>query len=163
MVLPYIDMNQPWAYTCSPSWTPLPPPPRHPIPRGHPSAPALSTLSHASNLDWRSVSHMVIYISMLFSQIIPASPSPTESKRLFFTSVSLLLSHIWGHRYHFWSLTQGGGLLPRTFPLLGIQMCCVTDFPVLFRCGRWSKPTLERCLLLFLFVFSCDVSILKVC
>ena len=26
--------------------------PPHPIPQGHPSAPALSTLSHASNLDW---------------------------------------------------------------------------------------------------------------
>jgi len=35
-----------------------------------------------------------IYVSMLFSQIIPASPFPTESKRLFYTSVSLLLSHI---------------------------------------------------------------------
>ena len=31
---------------------------------------------------------------MLFSQIIPASPSPTESNSLFFTSVSLLLSLI---------------------------------------------------------------------
>ena len=35
-----------------------------------------------------------IYVSMLFSQIIPPSPSPTESNRLFFTSESLLLSHI---------------------------------------------------------------------
>ena len=27
----YIDMNQPWVYMCSPSWTPLPPPsPSHP-------------------------------------------------------------------------------------------------------------------------------------
>ena len=29
---------------------------------------------------------------MSFSQVIPPSPSPTESKRLFYTSVSLLLS-----------------------------------------------------------------------
>ena len=26
--------------------------PPHPIPQGHPSTPALSALSHASNLDW---------------------------------------------------------------------------------------------------------------
>ena len=25
-VLPYIDMNQPWSYMYSPSWSPLPPP-----------------------------------------------------------------------------------------------------------------------------------------
>ena len=40
-----------------------------------------------------------IHVSMLFSQIIPPSPSPTESKCLFFTSVSLLLSHIYSHNY----------------------------------------------------------------
>ena len=34
---------------------------------------------------------------MTFSQIIPPSPSPTESKRLFYTSVSLLLSRIQGY------------------------------------------------------------------
>ena len=37
---------------------------------------------------------------MPFSQIIPPSPSPAESKRLFYTSVSLLLSRIQGYRYH---------------------------------------------------------------
>ena len=41
-----------------------------------------------------------IHVSMLFSQIIPPSSSPTESKSLLFTSVSLLLSCIQGHHYH---------------------------------------------------------------
>ena len=35
-----------------------------------------------------------IHLSMLFSQIIPPSPSPIESKSLFYTSVSLVLSCI---------------------------------------------------------------------
>ena len=36
----------------------------------------------------------------IFSQIIPPSPSPTESKRLLYTSVSLLLSRTQGYCYH---------------------------------------------------------------
>ena len=87
--------------TCVPHPEPPSHLPPHPISLGHPNAPALSTLSHASNLDWWSVSHMIICMfQMLFSQIIPPSPSPTESKRLFYTSVSLLLSLIQGYHYH---------------------------------------------------------------
>ena len=41
-----------------------------------------------------------LHVSMPFSHIIPPSPSPIESKRLFYTSVSLLLSHIQVYHYH---------------------------------------------------------------
>ena len=40
--LPYIDMNHPWIYMCSPSQPPSRLP-LHPIPLGLPSSPALST------------------------------------------------------------------------------------------------------------------------
>ena len=61
VVLPYIDMNPPWVYMCSPSWT-LSHVPPHPIPLGHPSAPAPSTLYHALNLDWWFIPHVIIYM-----------------------------------------------------------------------------------------------------
>ena len=93
-VLPYIDMNQQWVDMC-----PHPDPPSHlpphPIPQGHPSA--TSPEHPASCIEPGLViyfTYVNIHVSMLFSQIIPPLPYPTESKSLFFTSVSLLLSHI---------------------------------------------------------------------
>ena len=59
--LPYTDMNQPRVYMCPHPEPPSRLPP-HPIPLGHPSAPAPSTLSHASNLVWWSISYMIIYM-----------------------------------------------------------------------------------------------------
>ena len=47
--------------------------PPYPIPLGHPSAPALCILYHASNLDWRFVSHMIIYMFQFHS---PKSSHP---------------------------------------------------------------------------------------
>ena len=41
-----------------------------------------------------------IHVSMPFSQIIPPLPSLTESKRLFYISVSILLSRMQGYHYH---------------------------------------------------------------
>ena len=65
---------------CSPSWTPSHLPP-HPTPQGHPSAPALSTLTHTSNLDWWSASHMIIYRFQSYSlksshpHLLPQNPT----------------------------------------------------------------------------------------
>ena len=74
--------------------------PPHSITLGRPSAPAPSIQYRASNLDWQLVSYMILHVSMPFSQLFPPSPSPTESIRLFYTSVSLLLSCTQGYCYH---------------------------------------------------------------
>ena len=53
------------------------------------------------NLDWWFVSYMILYMFQCHSpKSSPPSPSPTESKRLFYTSMSLLLSHIQCYHYH---------------------------------------------------------------
>ena len=44
--------------------------------------------------------HDSIHVRMPVSQIIPPSPSSSESKDPFYTSVSLLMSRIQGHHYH---------------------------------------------------------------
>ena len=86
------------------TWVPTPESsshlPPHTIPLGYPSAPAPSILYPASNLDWRFISYMILYMfqcrSPKSSHLLPLP----ESKRLFDTSVSLLLSCIQGYHYH---------------------------------------------------------------
>ena len=111
-----------------------------PSPLGHPSAPALSTLSHALNLDWRSVSHMIIYMFQCYIEYTCSLKSShprllPESKRLFFTSVSLLLSCIQGH--HFRVLTScisGLGCLPAS------AFYSLTGGVSMHRTVRWGFP-----------------------
>ena len=61
-------------YACVPHPEPSSLLPPHTIPLGHPSAPAPNTRSHASNLNWWSISHMVIYMLRCHS---PKSSHPS--------------------------------------------------------------------------------------
>ena len=79
-----------------------PPPTSHPIsslwisPSTSPKH-AVSCIEHRLAIRFL---HDSMHVSVPFSQIIPPSPSPSESKSPFYTSVSLLLSHIQGYHYH---------------------------------------------------------------
>ena len=89
LVLAYIDMNLPWVYMCSPSY-----------PSG--TSQCTSPENPVSCIEPGLVIHFTydnLHVSMPFSHIIPLSLSP-RVQRLSYTSVSLLLSHIQGYRYH---------------------------------------------------------------
>ena len=106
LVLPNIKMNPSQAYMCSPSWTLFPPPsPYHPSGSSQCTSPKHPVSFIEPGLATRFI-HDILHVSMPFSQIFPPSPSPTESKRLFYTSVSLfavsyivslLKSEFWSH------------------------------------------------------------------
>ena len=100
LVLPYFDLNPPWVYMCSPSWTPLPPPsPSHPSG----SSQCTSPKHPVSCIEPGLAIHFTydnLHVSVPFFHIIPPSPSPTKSKKLFSMSVCLLLSHIQRYRYY---------------------------------------------------------------
>ena len=107
-------MNQPRVYTWSPHpiLNPLPLPP-HPIPLGCPGAPqALSALLHALNLDWSSVSHMVIYMFQCYSLkpshtcLFPQSPKVCSLHLCLFcclayrVTITIFLNFIYMHFIH---------------------------------------------------------------
>ena len=86
-----------WIHHRYTSWTLLPPPsPYHPSGSSQCTSPKHPVSCIEPGLATRFI-YDIIHVSMPFSQIIPPSPSPTESKRLFYTSVSLLLSHMHGY------------------------------------------------------------------
>ena len=90
-------------YTCVPHPEPsslLPPPSPYP-PSG--SSQCTSPKHPALCIEPGLMTHLIhdiTHVSMPFSQISPPSPSPTESIRLIYTSVSLLLSCTQGYCYH---------------------------------------------------------------
>ena len=100
LVLPNIKRNPPQVYMCSPPWTLLPPPsPYHPSGSSQCTSPKHPVSCIEPGLATCFI-HDIIHVSMPFSQIFPPSPSLTESIRLFYISVSLLLSRTQGYCYH---------------------------------------------------------------
>jgi len=100
LVLPNIKTNPPQVYMCSPSWTLLPPPsPYHPSGSSQCTSPKHPVSCIEPGLATHFL-HEILHVSMSFSQIFPPSSSPTESIRLFYTLVSLLLSRTPGYCYH---------------------------------------------------------------
>ena len=90
LVLPNIEMNPPQVYLCSSCWTLLrPPSPYPPSGSSQCTSPKHPVSCIKPGLATRFI-HDIIHVSMPFSQISPPSPSPTESIRLIYTSVSLL-------------------------------------------------------------------------
>ena len=89
------------GYTCVPQpESPLPPPsPSHPSRSSQCTGPEHPVLCIKPGLGIYFTYGNILF-SMRFSQIIPPSSSPTESKSLFFISISLLLSCIYCHPYH---------------------------------------------------------------
>ena len=76
--LPYIDMNQPRVYMCPPSQSSLSPPSLS-YPSGLSQCTGFIALFHASNLDWSSISHGHIHVSMYslkssHHRLLPQSP-----------------------------------------------------------------------------------------
>ena len=98
--LPYNNMNQPQVYICP--LLPEPPShlPPHLTPIGCHRALALGFLHYTANSHWLSIlPYGNVYVSMLFSPIIPLSPSHTVFRSLSFMSVSPLLICKQNHQY----------------------------------------------------------------
>ena len=88
-------MNPPRVYTCSPSWTPIPPPsPYHPSGLSQCTSPEhpVSCIKPGLAIHF---THDIIHVSMPFSQIIPPSPSPTLMGKLGSVSCGVPASFSW--------------------------------------------------------------------
>ena len=93
LVLPYINMNLPRVYTRFQSQSLLPPSSPYHLSG---SSQCTSHKHPVSCVEPRLEIHFLhdsIHVSMPFSQIIPPSPSPTESKRLLYICLFCCLAY----------------------------------------------------------------------
>ena len=108
--MPYIYVNQPWIYMCSPSRSPLPPPSPS-DPSGSSQCTSPEHLFHASNLGWWFVSPLIVYLFQCCSlrsshpRLLPQSPKVCSVNLcLFFcfaysVIVTIFLKSLYMHEY----------------------------------------------------------------
>ena len=83
LVLPYINMHPPRVYTCSPSWTPLPPPsPYHPSGSSQCTSPKFPLSCIKPGLAIHFL-YDIIHALMPFSQIIAPTPHRVQKTILY--------------------------------------------------------------------------------
>ena len=93
LVLPYINMHPPRVYTCSPSWTLLPPPSLcHPSGSSQCTTPTLPVSCIQPGLAIHFL-YDITHVLMLFSQIIPPSLSHRVQKTVLYSCVSFAVLH----------------------------------------------------------------------
>ena len=100
-----------FIFICAPHPEPPSHLPHHPIPQGHPSAPSLSILSDASNLDQWFASHMITYTFQHYPlkssqpRLLPQSPKDCSLYLCLFCCltyrviVPIFLNPIYMHEY----------------------------------------------------------------
>ena len=133
--------------TCVPHPEPLSHLPPHPIPLGHPSAPAPGILSHALNLDWWFISHTIMYMfrwhSPKSSHPLPQNPKVHSTHLclfccLTFRLIIIILNSIYMHYYTV--LVQNGsrvvkqndfGIGPTWVSILALQVLVTQSYPTL--------------------------------
>ena len=93
LVLPYINMHLPRVYTCSPSWTSLPPTsPYHPSGSSQCTSPKLPVSCMEPGLVI-CILYYIMHVLMPFSQIISPSLSHRVQKTVLYIFVSFAVSH----------------------------------------------------------------------
>ena len=93
LVLIYINMHLPQVYTCSPSWTLLPPPsPYHPSGSSQCTSPKLPVSCIEPGLTIHFL-YYIIHVLMPFSQIITPSLFHRVQRTVLYICVSFAVSH----------------------------------------------------------------------
>ena len=83
MDLPYIDMNQPWVYMCSLSWTPIPP-----LTSSHPSGSSQCT-SHEHPFSCIEPGLVICFTYDLLAILIPACASSSPAFHMIHSAYKL--------------------------------------------------------------------------